>query len=77
MDKIAKYQDKIAHVLYGYFAFSIGEPIGLVWSVISTMFFATAKEGYDKINGRKFDWVDWLCTFIGGAIRFGFNTLTT
>lgn len=49
-----------------HFAYAI--PIGLVFTILCVLGVASGMEFKDKQWGGKWDWADWTCTMIGGAI---------
>lgn len=51
---------------YKHFLYAI--PIGMVFSCLCTLGLASGMEFKDKMYGNKWDWIDWLCTVIGGII---------
>lgn len=48
--------------------FALAIPIALVFTILCVLGVATALEFKDKQWGGKWDWQDWLCTMIGGAV---------
>ena len=48
--------------------FALAIPIALVFTILCVLGVATALEFKDKQWGGKWDWRDWLCTMIGGAV---------
>ena len=43
-------------------------PIGMVFTILCVLGVASGMEFKDKQYGNKWDWTDWLCTMIGGAV---------
>lgn len=43
-------------------------PIGLVFTILCVLGVASGMEFKDKQWGGTWDWTDWLCTMVGGAI---------
>jgi len=62
--------DKILHILAG---FAIATVLQFSWIaiIVAALFFATAKELYDKA----FDWKDFACTLAGGFIGYIFTLI--
>lgn len=48
--------------------FALAIPIAMVFTILCVLGVATALEFKDKQWGGKWDWQDWLCTMIGGAV---------
>ena len=51
---------------WAHFFFAI--PIGAVFTILCVLGVATALEFKDKMWGGRWDWADWLCTMLGGAL---------
>lgn len=49
-----------------HFGYAI--PIGMVFTILCVLGVASGMEFKDKQYGNKWDWTDWLCTMIGGAV---------
>ena len=43
-------------------------PCGLIGTILFVAGLATGMEFKDKLNGNKFDWIDWAVTMAGGLI---------
>ncbi|MBO6232511.1 MAG: hypothetical protein J6N78_00360 [Clostridia bacterium] len=51
---------------YKHFLYAM--PIGMIFSWLCALGLASGMEFKDKMYGNKWDWLDWLCTVIGGII---------
>lgn len=49
-----------------HFGYAI--PIGLVFTILCVLGVASGMEFKDKKWGGKWDWSDWTCTMLGGAV---------
>ena len=49
-----------------HFVYAI--PIGLVFTILCVLGVATGMEFKDKQWGGRWDWKDWWCTMLGGAV---------
>lgn len=43
-------------------------PVGFVFTILCVLGVASGMEFKDKQWGGTWDWVDWACTIVGGAI---------
>ena len=51
-----------------YKHFLLAIPLGLVFTILCVLGCASGMEFKDRQWGGKWDWIDWMCTMLGGII---------
>ena len=51
-----------------YKHFLLAIPLGLVFTILCVLGCASGMEFKDRQWGGRWDWIDWICTMVGGVI---------